>query len=240
MTDSNLHNIQLDNAYIGEANCLNLRIYVLHYILVLLGHEVVLVKNGCRICGTGGALASAPLVQSKSYFEVKIQQSGKWSVGLATRKTDLNKPKGGLDKESWCLSSDNLVSHDSQEIHKLSMLAPDISSTLDNINGTKNGAQTPETGVPMEGDTLGIAYDHIELNFYLNGKKLDIPVVNVKGTVFPALYGKPKCIDYSVLLILSFFLYIVDDGAILDIILDNFNFSPPPGFDRIMIEQSLL
>lgn len=40
------------------------------------GHEVVIVKNGQRICGSGGALASAPLVQSKSYFEVKIQQSG--------------------------------------------------------------------------------------------------------------------------------------------------------------------
>ena len=40
------------------------------------GHEVVIVKNGQRICGSGGALASAPLVQSKAYFEVKIQQSG--------------------------------------------------------------------------------------------------------------------------------------------------------------------
>nr|CAD7443296.1 unnamed protein product [Timema bartmani] len=40
------------------------------------GHEVVIVKNGMRVCGSGGALASAPLVQSKSYFEVKLQQSG--------------------------------------------------------------------------------------------------------------------------------------------------------------------
>lgn len=32
----------------------------------------------------------------------------------------------------------------------------------------------------------------------------------------------------------------VDDGAILDIILDDFNFGPPPGFDKIMLEQSLL
>lgn len=157
---------------------------------------MVLVKNGCRICGTGGALATAPLVQSKSYFEVKIQQSGKWSVGLATRKTDLSKPRGGLDKESWCLRSDNAVAHNGQEVHQLPLLAPDISSTLENINGTTTtkagGAQTPETGVPMEGDTLGIAYDHIELNFYLNGKKLDVPVGNVKGTVYPALYGMER------------------------------------------------
>ena len=32
----------------------------------------------------------------------------------------------------------------------------------------------------------------------------------------------------------------VDDGAILDIVLDNFNHSPPGGFDKIMLEQSLL
>ena len=43
---------------------------------MLLGNECVVVKNGKRICGTGGALANAPLVQDKSYFEVKIQSSG--------------------------------------------------------------------------------------------------------------------------------------------------------------------
>lgn len=32
----------------------------------------------------------------------------------------------------------------------------------------------------------------------------------------------------------------VDDGAILDLILDNFTHPPPMGFEKIMIEQSLL
>ncbi|XP_037030867.1 SPRY domain-containing protein 7 [Bradysia coprophila] len=200
---SNIDRIKLDSAHMG--------------------HEVVIVKDGCRICGSGGALTSAPLVQSKSYFEVKLQQNGHWSVGLATRKTDLNKTKGGTDKESWCLGSDNLVLHDNIEVHKLSMKSNDICSSLDNINGTTvivPESQSNETGIPCEGDTLGVAYDHVELNFYLNGKKLDIPVLNVKGTVYPVLF--------------------VDDGAILDIILDDFNYGPPPGFEKIMIEQSLL
>jgi len=52
------------------------------------GHEVVIVKNGQRICGSGGALASAPLVQSKAYFEVKIQQSGNYDKYL--RLSDLS------------------------------------------------------------------------------------------------------------------------------------------------------
>lgn len=38
---------------------------------------MVIVKNGHRICGTGAALASAPVVQNKAYFEVKVQQTGK-------------------------------------------------------------------------------------------------------------------------------------------------------------------
>jgi SPRY domain len=76
------------------------------------------------------------------------------------------------------------------------------------------------TGIPQEGDIVGVAYDHVELNFYLNGKNLEVPVLNVRGQVYPAVY--------------------VDDGAILDIVLTKFTYSPPPGFSRIMIEQSLL
>ncbi|XP_055387597.1 SPRY domain-containing protein 7 [Condylostylus longicornis] len=186
-----------------------------------MGHEVVIVKNGRRLCGSGGALASAPLVQSKSYFEVKIQQGGVWSIGLATRQADLNKTKGGTDKESWCLCSDNVVNHNDEEV------ATVIGIIVKNHEETVNGDRTPLTStkteeilLPQEGDTIGVAFDHVELNFYLNGKNLEVPVLNVKGTVYPALY--------------------VDDGAILDIILNNFSYGPPPGFEKIMIEQSLL
>ena len=40
------------------------------------GVDCVIVKSGRRICGTGAALANAPLVQDKSYFEVKLQSAG--------------------------------------------------------------------------------------------------------------------------------------------------------------------
>lgn len=40
---------------------------------------MVVVKNGTRICGSGGVLCTAPIVQNKCYFEVKVQQSGKWN-----------------------------------------------------------------------------------------------------------------------------------------------------------------
>lgn len=64
------------------------------FIKDIAGYEVVIVKGGHRVCGSGAALGNAPLVQSKSYFEVKIQQGGEWSVGLATRQTDLSLTKG--------------------------------------------------------------------------------------------------------------------------------------------------
>lgn len=79
----------------------------------------MIVKDGLRVCGCGGALTNAPLVQSKSYFEVKIQQDGIWAIGLATRSTDLSIAIGGNDTESWAFNSDGIIRHNQQEIHKI-------------------------------------------------------------------------------------------------------------------------
>lgn len=40
----------------------------------------MIVKNRRRLCGTGAALANAPIVQDKSYFEVKIQTGGMYTL----------------------------------------------------------------------------------------------------------------------------------------------------------------
>ncbi|XP_045508446.1 SPRY domain-containing protein 7 [Colias croceus] len=193
-----------------------------------MGHEVVIVKGGQRACGSGCVLGSAPLVQNKAYFEVKLQQGGVWAVGLATRETDINKVHGGVDKESWCLNSDGTVRHDNVELYQLKP-APGESPTTeilvstgssDHIDDKQDKDEEINTIMPVEGDVIGLAYDHVELNFFLNGKNMEIPVRSVRGTVYPALY--------------------VDDGAILDIILDNFRYPPPTGYEKIMVEQSLL
>ncbi|CAL4102879.1 unnamed protein product [Meganyctiphanes norvegica] len=160
-----------------------------------MGHEVVIVKNGVRICGTGGALGSVPILQNKAYFEVKLQQSGVWGVGIATRNANLNKVPLGEDIHSWVLGSDGSVRHNGEEKYKIA-------------------------DIPQEGDILGVSYDHVELNFYINGKATNTPLTSFKGTVYPLLY--------------------VDDGAIMDVIFESFNHSPPSGFDSIMMEKSLL
>lgn len=36
----------------------------------------------------------------------------------------------------------------------------------------------------------GVSYDHVELNFFLNGQSLQCPILGIKGTVFPVFYGK--------------------------------------------------
>ena len=36
----------------------------------------------------------------------------------------------------------------------------------------------------------GLTYDHVELNFFLNGKPLGCPMMGIKGTIYPIFYGK--------------------------------------------------
>lgn len=120
------------------------------------------------------------------------------------------------------MCSDNTVCHNGGVVHKLDEKATAITTTTENVVELDSTPTTilNSSGIPQEGDTIGVSFDHIELNFYLNGKQLEIPVHHVKGAIYPAIW--------------------VDDGAILDVVLDNFSYQPPPGFDRIMIEQSLL
>lgn len=201
---------------------------------------MVILKNGKRVCGSGGAVLNQALLQSKSYFEVKIQQSGHWSIGLCTLNTDLNKTRGGLDKFSWCLNAENYVMNDGQVTYDLNEMYSEGNGTPEDdteqllpVKGQSIvGSLMPSTNrsaLPQEGDILGITYDHVELNYYLNGKNLNIPTIlklnsQTKGEynneIYPCLF--------------------VDDGAILDLIVDNFNYSIPSGYDKIMVEQTLL
>jgi len=77
-----------------------------------MGQEAVVVKNGSRLCGTGAARASTPILQNKAYWEVKIQQSGIWSCGV-TPGCDLNKNLGN-DTASWAITSEGTVQTNGQ------------------------------------------------------------------------------------------------------------------------------
>ncbi|KAK2175221.1 hypothetical protein NP493_743g03025 [Ridgeia piscesae] len=160
-----------------------------------MGSEVVVVKNGRRICGTGAALANVPIVQNKAYFEVKLQCTGIWGVGVATEHCDMNTIPLGENTDSWVLRHTAALYHRGEEKGTISEM-------------------------PQEGDVIGVSYDHVDLNFFVNGHPMNSPISGIKGTVYPVFY--------------------VDDSAILDVHFKRFYHQPPEGFEEIMIEQSLL
>ncbi|XP_069737469.1 SPRY domain-containing protein 7 isoform X2 [Phaenicophaeus curvirostris] len=84
-----------------------------------MGTDVVIVKNGRRICGTGGCLANAPLHQTKSYFEFKIQSTGIWGIGVATEKANLNQVPLGQDVHSLVLRNDGTLYYNKEEKNRL-------------------------------------------------------------------------------------------------------------------------
>ncbi|KAJ8310538.1 hypothetical protein KUTeg_012403 [Tegillarca granosa] len=85
-----------------------------------MGNDVVIVKNGKRICGTGAALSNAPIAQDKAYFEVKIQSTGVWGVGLATNRCNVNTVPLGNNTESWVLRHDGTLYHNNEQKGKIS------------------------------------------------------------------------------------------------------------------------
>lgn len=139
-----------------------------------MGTGTVIVKNGRRICGTGAALATAPIAQDKGYFEAKVQSSGIWGIGLAHRNANLNHVPLGMCEKTWVLRHDGTVWHRNSEVCKT-------------------------VHQPSEGDVVGVTFDHIELKFYLNGKPYPFVVSGVKGTVYPVLY-----VDESAILDVQF------------------------------------
>lgn len=160
-----------------------------------MGNECVILKNGKRICGSGSALATNEIVQDKCYFEVKIQSAGIWGIGLASKSCDLNMVPLGKDNFSWVLRSDGSLVHGDIAVDKIELNA-------------------------SEGDYLGCSFDHVELNFFHNGKNLHCPLRGIRGSIYPVV-----C---------------VDDGCIIDVNFDHFVFPPPPGFQKIMVEQVLI
>lgn len=131
---------------------------------------MVIVKNGHRICGSGGALGSAAIQQDKSYFEVKVQQSSsEFGVGLASCGVDLNRLPLGQDSRSWVLRSDGTVCHAGQQLFRL-----------------------PDGLVIREGDVIGVAFDHISLKFLINNQDTGCCVSGVRQRdekgVFPVVY----------------------------------------------------
>ncbi|XP_044521983.1 SPRY domain-containing protein 7 isoform X3 [Gracilinanus agilis] len=147
-----------------------------------------------RCCGDSGSghiqLKEMPAVQ------LDTQHMGIWGIGVATQKVNLNQIPLGRDVHSLVMRNDGALYHNNEEKNRL-----------------------PANNLPQEGDVVGITYDHVELNVYLNGKNMHCPASGIRGTVYPVVY--------------------VDDSAILDCQFSDFYHIPPTGFEKILFEQQI-
>ncbi|KAF7247138.1 hypothetical protein EG68_10098, partial [Paragonimus skrjabini miyazakii] len=173
------------------------------------GPTVVILKNGHCICGHGCARSNTSIVQNKAYLEAKIQCAGRWAIGLGLIKAPLE----SLDQLSesslsWVLRENGGVWHAGAMIAKLKQ--------------------------PVEeGDVIGLSYDHVELQFSVNGAlvplfagqslTLNNGITGLKGTLYPVVG--------------------VADNSVLDLGFNSRNFyhSPPIlDFEQILFENKLL
>ena len=82
-------------------------------------------------------------------------------MGVATRQSKLDESPLGEDPKSWVLRSDGTTWNKGAQIGMCS-----------------------EGFAPEEGDTLGCAYDHNSLDFFLNGERLaDISISGIRGQI---------------------------------------------------------
>ncbi|XP_056650806.1 SPRY domain-containing protein 7 isoform X1 [Monodelphis domestica] len=160
----------------------------------------------CRIQGKSLLLQSSSPMQNLRSCPPKKQSQGEevqrrspkgiWGIGVATQKVNLNQIPLGRDVHSLVMRNDGALYHNNEEKNRL-----------------------PANNLPQEGDVVGITYDHVELNVYLNGKNMHCPASGIRGTVYPVVY--------------------VDDSAILDCQFSDFYHIPPTGFEKILFEQQI-
>ena len=125
---------------------------------------------------------------------------GTFGVGLSSKEIDLNCVPLSVRPQleaNYCVFTNNAeVEQDGKKMFK-----------MENIKLELN-------------DVIGVAYDHIEVKFFLNNKQIEKTFQGLKGELYPVLY--------------------VNNGAILDAFFSSFQYGVPSGYDKIMIEKSLL
>nr|XP_035153711.1 SPRY domain-containing protein 7 isoform X3 [Callithrix jacchus] len=119
----------------------------------------------CLPCCRDGGTGHIPLKEMPA-VQLDTQHMGIWGIGVATQKVNLNQIPLGRDVHSLVMRNDGALYHNNEEKNRL-----------------------PANSLPQEGDVVGITYDHVELNVYLNGKNMHCPASGIRGTVYPVVYA---------------------------------------------------
>uniref|UniRef100_A0A183SSQ0 SPRY domain-containing protein 7 n=1 Tax=Schistocephalus solidus TaxID=70667 RepID=A0A183SSQ0_SCHSO len=216
-----------------------------HLDLSSAGQYVVVLKNNTRICGTGGARANTPILQDKAYFEVKVQTSGSWAVGLCLSRVRFLHVFGGVLLFLGPLSDCFFCRYPYQQadLNTLRSLREQscVWALFNDGSVWNDSVKKAHLDTPIEeGDVVGLYYDHAELTFAVNGipAKLRLPadssssepqavvfqngLIGIRGTVFPV--------------------FATDDGAILDTRFTSFHHPPSraSGFTEIRLEHNII
>jgi hypothetical protein len=93
---------------------------------------------------------------------VKVQSDGIWGCGVAAEQCDLNKVP--TVEKSWVLTSERTIQKEGKDVESVEEIC--------------------------EGDVIGVTYDHVELQFYLNSN----PIGKKRGLeMFPNVsFRKPR------------------------------------------------
>ena len=104
---------------------------------------------------------------------------------MGTRKVDLNKVPFGNDTESWVLRNDGGIYHNSALKFK-------TNNTIDEGDILVSLLILYNCYLLLNEQNFkkGVTYDHECLNFYLNGDDLETAITGIRGSVFPAFFGK--------------------------------------------------
>ena len=112
---------------------------------------------------------------------------GVWGVGVATPLVRVDQVPLGGDTHSWVLTSEGSTVHNAEAITRLKEKLSEGDAVV-----SEHSPIVYIINMVIEGCVVacqGVSYDHVELNFFLNGKSMQCPVMGIRGMVFPVFYG---------------------------------------------------
>ena len=108
-------------------------------------------------------------------------------MGVATPLVRVDQVPLGGDTHSWVLTSEGSTVHNAEAITRLKEKLSEGDAVV-----SEHSPIVYIINMGIEGCVVacqGVSYDHVELNFFLNGKSMQCPVMGIRGMVFPVFYG---------------------------------------------------
>ena len=107
-------------------------------------------------------------------------------MGVATPLVRVDQVPLGGDTHSWVLTSEGSTVHNAEAITRLKEKPSEGGVVVSEPSPMIISTWALKSCVVA---CQGVSYDHVELNFFLNGKSMQCPMMGIRGMVFPVFYG---------------------------------------------------